>query len=210
MGHVVLLGDSIFDNAAYVAGGSPLIEQLQRRLPETWNASLLARDGAIVSNVLRQISSLPQTATHLVISAGGNDALESAYLLRETNRTAQQGFADIAAVQRRFADDYRRIIREALATERPAVVCTVYDSVPDLGATEIALLSIFNDVIQREAFRVGLPLIDLRLLCSEPSDYSTLSAIEPSEIGGAKIASGIARVVSTHDFRSTQTLVYGR
>lgn len=33
MSHVVLLGDSIFDNAAYVAGGPDVIHQLRERLP---------------------------------------------------------------------------------------------------------------------------------------------------------------------------------
>jgi hypothetical protein len=34
MPHIVLLGDSIFDNAAYVPGELPVIEQLRARLPE--------------------------------------------------------------------------------------------------------------------------------------------------------------------------------
>ncbi len=33
MGHVVLLGDSIFDNARYVADRPPVIEQVRRALP---------------------------------------------------------------------------------------------------------------------------------------------------------------------------------
>lgn len=54
-----------------------------------------------------------------------------------------------------------------------------------------AALSLFNDVISRAAFSRGLPLIDLRLICAEPADYA--NPIEPSEQGGAKIASAIAR-----------------
>lgn len=51
MAHLVLLGDSIFDNAAYVPGGEPVIEQLRSRLPRTDRATLLARDGSIVATV---------------------------------------------------------------------------------------------------------------------------------------------------------------
>ena len=36
MGHVILLGDSIFDNARYVPGGPSVIEQLRRALPDGW------------------------------------------------------------------------------------------------------------------------------------------------------------------------------
>jgi hypothetical protein len=33
MKHLVLLGDSIFDNAAYDAGGPAVIDQVQAKLP---------------------------------------------------------------------------------------------------------------------------------------------------------------------------------
>lgn len=42
MPHVALLGDSIFDNAAYVAGGPDVAWQLRERLPEGWRATLNA------------------------------------------------------------------------------------------------------------------------------------------------------------------------
>lgn len=44
MSHVVLLGDSIFDNAAYVAGGPDVIRQLREMLPyRKLLTSLIAR-----------------------------------------------------------------------------------------------------------------------------------------------------------------------
>ena len=49
MGHIVLLGDSIFDNARYVPDRPPVIEQLRRSLPPGWRASLLAADGAALA-----------------------------------------------------------------------------------------------------------------------------------------------------------------
>ena len=47
MKHVVLLGDSIFDNAAYVAGGPDVVKQLRAALPNDWRATLNALDGAV-------------------------------------------------------------------------------------------------------------------------------------------------------------------
>jgi hypothetical protein len=43
--HVVLLGDSIFDNATYVPGELPVIDQLRQNLPKGWQATLAAVDG---------------------------------------------------------------------------------------------------------------------------------------------------------------------
>ena len=58
----------------------------------------------------------------------------------------------------------------------------------------MAELTLFNDVITREAFARRLPLVDLRLICNEPDDYA--NPIEPSAKGGAKIAAVIAQVVA--------------
>lgn len=42
---VVLFGNAVFDNGAYVSGGSDVLEQLVRRVPGGWSAMLLASDG---------------------------------------------------------------------------------------------------------------------------------------------------------------------
>ena len=75
MGHVVLLGDSIFDNERYVPGGPDVVGHLRNELPAGWTATLLAVDGAVVNDVPRQLRKLPANADCLVVSAGGNDAL---------------------------------------------------------------------------------------------------------------------------------------
>ena len=74
MNHVVLLGDSVFDNAAYVAGGPDVRSQLQERLGTSWQVSLIAVDGDRAHNVAPQPQHLPPDASHLVVSVGGNDA----------------------------------------------------------------------------------------------------------------------------------------
>src|SRR5580658_10352230 len=84
MGHIVLLGDSIFDNARYVPDRPPVIEQLRRGLPPGWKATLLAVDGDVTADVAGQMASLPGDATHLFVSVGGNDALGQIPVLQET------------------------------------------------------------------------------------------------------------------------------
>ena len=75
MNHLVLLGDSILDNRAYVAGGPAVIDQVQKTVPAGWKASLLAVDGNTSVQVPDQLKRLPSDCTHLVLSAGGNDAI---------------------------------------------------------------------------------------------------------------------------------------
>ena len=75
MPNAVLVGDSMFDNASYVPGELPVIDQLRGFLPKDWRATLLAVDGDITADVANQLRNLPNDATHIVVSSGGNDAL---------------------------------------------------------------------------------------------------------------------------------------
>lgn len=208
MGHVVLLGDSIFDNARYVPDRPAVIEQLRQALPHGWRASLLAVDGNITEDVATQLKKLPADATHLIVSAGGNDALGESSVLSETAGTVGEALGIMHDVRTRFRDCYRAMLGVLSAMGKPTVVCTVYDSIPNLGPAEKAALAGFNEIILRESFQAGLPVIDLRLLCDQPGDYSHVSAIEPSMAGGSKITRVIAEVVTSHDFGWGRSVIY--
>jgi GDSL-like Lipase/Acylhydrolase family len=193
-GHVVLLGDSIFDNAAYVEGGPDVITQLRDELPG-WRCTLLAVDGDTIAGVARQLQQLPADATHLVVSAGGNDALGYAPLLQETPASVAEALLLLNAAKERFDGDYRSMLPAVLAHGLPAAVCTIYDTPASEPGQEVikAALCLFNDAITRAAFSRGAALIDLRLIFSADGDYA--NPIEPSSQGGQKIARAIATLV---------------
>jgi GDSL-like Lipase/Acylhydrolase family len=194
-GHVVLLGDSIFDNRAYVNGGPDVVEQLRGELSPGWKATLLALDGDVIAGVHRQLLALPDDATHLVVSAGGNDALGFAHLLEAPARSVAQALALFADAQERFAADYELMAKALSAKGLPAAVCTIYDT-PSSGPAYRMIrtaLTVFNDSITRAAFSRGISLLDLRLICNNDGDYA--NPIEPSARGGAKIARAIAALV---------------
>jgi len=67
---------------------------------------------------------------------------------------------------------------------------------------------LYNDVTFREAFSRRLPVMDLRALCTEPSDFASISPIEPSASGGGKIARGVARAVATMESRPEASRVF--
>ena len=83
------------------------------------------------------------------------------------------------------------MLERVVATGRDVSVCTVYDCIPGLAPPQHAALSMFNEVIFREAIFARVGVIDLRLVCTEQSDYSELSPIEPSQLGGEKITKAI-------------------
>jgi hypothetical protein len=209
MSHVVLLGDSVFDNAAYVPGGPDVIRQVRERLPAGWQATLRAVDGATTAGVPGQAQRLPPGATHLVLSVGGNDALGQIGVLEEASASVAQTLDRLADVGDRFARNYGAMLDDVLARGLPTALCTIYEPrFPDRRLQRLAMtaLALFNDPILREAARRGLPLLDLRLICNDDRDFA--NPIEPSVQGGAKIAGVIARVVTEHDFTTRRCAVH--
>src|SRR3954454_15068766 len=99
MTHVVLLGDSIFDNGAYVRRGEPdVVRRLRARLPAGAEASLHAVDGATTAAVPRQLGGLPAAGRPLVLSAGGNDALGHVGVLDDASRSIADALNRLAAI----------------------------------------------------------------------------------------------------------------
>lgn len=208
-GHVVLLGDSIFDNGVYVRRGEPdVVAQLRADLPD-WKATLLALDGAVTSGVAGQLRRVPADASHLVVSVGGNDALRASAVLGERVGSVGEALGLLGRVRESFASGYVAMLREVVGTGKHVGVCTVYDpSYPDPERRRIGVtgLTLFNDAIVRLAAQFGLPVIDLRLVTTEPAGYA--NPIEPSARGGEKIAAAIASLVTTHDFGAGRTALF--
>jgi len=195
-GHVVLLGDSIFDNAAYTGREPDVIQHLRSILPSGWKASLLAVVGSVTSDLSSQIREVPADASHLVVSIGGNDALGNSDLLALPVDSTAEALELFHERMEAFESNYRSAIEEVLELGRPTTLCTIYNgNLPDPEHARHAriALAIFNDVILRTAFELRLPAIELRLVCNEPADYS--NPIEPSGRGGRKIALAIARAL---------------
>lgn len=210
---VMLLGDSIFDNAIYVPGEPAVVEQLNLRLEGCGRAELLAVDGHVTYHVAGQAEGIPDDATHLFVSVGGNDALQAVPVLHHEGQ-AQTLLGALTQVQSVFKEGYRDMLDALVPRDLPLAVCTIYDAVPDMETlahpSAAAALSLFNDVIVREAAVRGLPVIDLRSVCDAAEDYSHVSPIEPSATGGEKITRVIHHVLLNHDFSGAGARIYGK
>ena len=190
-GHIALLGDSILDNGSYTLGGPDVIRQLRALMPRSWRASLLAVDGSMIGDLPDQLAKLPSDASHLVVAIGGNDVLASMELMRSPARSIADALVRLGDRATRFERAYRTMIGRVRRLGLTTTVCTIYNG--NLSRDEAAVarvgLTAFNDVILRVAFEASFRVIDLRLVCSEPSDYA--NPIEPSSAGGEKIARAI-------------------
>jgi hypothetical protein len=211
MNHLILLGDSIFDNGDYTRGGPDVIAQVRELLPKGWRATLLALDGATTQQTLLQVERVPRDATHLVLSVGGNDALWQAGIIQAPARSVAGALDELAAITQDFERNYRTGVAECMTLALPLTICTVYNGCfldPDYQRRISVALTVFNDVILRVGIEFSLAMIDLRAVCSSPDDYA--NAIEPSSVGGAKIARAIVNAVLPPDGKSTTARVIAR
>jgi hypothetical protein len=188
--HVALLGDSILDNRAYTLGEPDVTNHLRELLP-SGRVTLCALDGSTTSELYWQISRVPEDVSHIVVSIGGNDALGNIDLLATPVSSTTQALSLFRERIGRFESAYIRAIEAVLDLQRKTAICTIYNGNLDPPQDGLArtLLMMFNDVILRCGFERSLPIIDLRFICCEKSDYA--NPIEPSGSGGRKIAKAV-------------------
>lgn len=206
--HAVLLGDSIFDNASYTQGDPDVIAHLKGLLAPG-RATLLAVDGSVCRDVHLQLEKLPDDATHLILSAGGNDAIMASDVLWLPATSVGEGLWKVAEAALSFEKAHALLLDAARAQGWPLVVCTIYNPrFPDplQQTVGVAGLCLWNDAIVRNASARGLPILDLRRICSADEDYA--NDIEPSSLGGLKIAREIAGILANHDFGAARSTIY--
>lgn len=126
--NVVLLGDSIFDNKAYVGDGPDVIKQLSKALPAGATATLAARDGSTTNDIAGQLAAMPKDATHLVVSVGGNNALQEKGLIEEKARSVAEVLDKLAKIEAAFRKSYAAMLDGVLARRLPTAVCTIYEA----------------------------------------------------------------------------------
>ena len=225
MAHVTLCGDSIFDNKSYVQPGEPdVTTQVNALLPEGFKATRLAIDGDVTQGISRQLQTLSNDATDLFISVGGNDALGGINVFTEPVANVGEALIYLNTMRNQFETQYREMLQHALSQQLPLTVCSIYYPrfhsqnlervFPDgngvngetLQKMAMVALANFNDVIFRQAFQLKVPLIDLRVLCDEEEDFA--NPIEPSAIGGQKIARAIVDMLDSSEGSERKSVVY--
>ena len=208
---IILLGDSVFDNIAYLNSNEKSVTQhLQTKLDTSlWDITVEAVDGSTTKTIKPQFTEanlhlLEPTNSTIVVSIGGNDALNYVDKLDSLN------LETLHTIKSQFYCDYRTAIDEIAEAGQQLYLCTIYNpKFPDsvMQKKIEAGLSIFNDVILTTAndlwddYNSGFgdvmiltknakyPLIDLRNICRE--DKSFANEIEPSGYGGDKITDAI-------------------
>ena len=191
--HLVLLGDSTLDNGAYTRPQPDSAAHVARLLGAEWTVELLAQDGAVIADLPRQLSLLRGRPHLAVLSIGGNDLTPHIGLLERRRTSAADLLGELLDVAEVFGRRYETAARSVADRAERTMLCTIYEAPLEpasLAKLARVPLAVVNDRILRTGIRLGLELVDLRDVCTQPSDF--VLQIEPSAQGAEKIARAIA------------------
>ena len=194
MPHLALLGDGILANGAHTRQEPDTASTIQQLLPG-WTVSLLAAEGSPIAAVSAQVQRLAANVDLVVLSVGGNDAMEHTDLLQQPAASSGETLDALIKMVEGFTEKYDGAVKAVRDRAPRVVLCTMYEP-PLVGKNTASrarvLLTLLNDGVLRTAYRFGLDVLDLRAICTSPGDFTL--QIAPSAAGAAKIGRAIAAI----------------
>ena len=180
--NIVLLGDSILKNNAYVRPIHSVEYFLKQKT--TVPIACLAVDGAVVGDVAAQIEQIPPATEHVIfLSVGGNDILKNKNV--EVATLFTQYIALVQALQQQFANG--KIVLLNLYVP-PYINNMKKDALIEANIKQWNL-HMYTYVQQNP----NLEILPLDTLLFARGDF--VADYEPSEVGGMKIVQQLARYI---------------
>lgn len=179
---IILLGDSIFKNNAYVPYGSSIEAQFKNKAPKK-ELLCLAQDNSSIMDVYNQVEQIPEeynnSRTHIFLSVGGNDILQ--------NYVYEYNDVDNMDLLNNGFTEYKKLI-QSIQNKMPNAKLTILDIYyPDNTRFKsfYPIISEWNKLIYDYAKKRNIRVIKISSTLKGADDFSF--AIEPSSIGGNKI-----------------------
>lgn len=200
--HVVLLGDSTLDNGRYLnlEGGELSVEkQLSKRCVEQgWWLTSLAQDGALLEEVVAlQCPHIPVSATHLVLSASGNDLLALLNQIVTESFSVSSIYAAVGAGMKKVAEAYSDLLQSLGSLGCHLACCTVYEPIfTNMFIRSLAkfALGLHNSRLHQISKDIDCSVIDLANLFDSSEDFA--NPLELNTRGGSKLVENVADFVA--------------
>ena len=179
--NIVLIGDSVLNNANYVPSEKSVVDILKTKTQKVFN---FAKDGATISDCYGQLDKIPTdlntTDTYVFISAGGNDILN------------KRGQLDNSEIRKLFNNymDFIKALRVKLGSAKINIFNLYLPSNPRYNTYKSSIEE-WNQLITENSSKIGemYNIINVDTLLTTPDDF--VYDIEPSEIASQKIANVI-------------------
>ena len=176
--NIILIGDSVLNNANYVSNNNSVYDILKTKTPNVFNYS---KDGATIDDCYSQLDKIPlelnNPNAHVFISAGGNN------ILNARNKMTSENIIHLF-------NSYSELINSVKArlSNAKIYICNLYLPTNPRFQTYKPSIEQWNKLITKNSNKIGemYTVIDLYSLLNTPEDF--VYDIEPSETGSNKIA----------------------
>jgi len=202
--HVVLLGDSTLDNGRYLnmSVGELSVEKQLRKccMERNWDMTVLAQDGSLLKDVRqRQMPLIPECATHVVLSASGNDLLSLLNEMVVANFSLSSMYTTVGTGLGKVAERYGEILQDLKKKGVHIAVCTLYR--PNFNHMFFKSLATFalglhNSRLSQLSVELDCSVIDFANMFDSKADFA--NPLELSTRGGAKLVRNIDAFVADH------------
>ena len=179
--YIILMGDSILNNEAYVDETNTIENQLKQNTSDSILS--LAKDHATVYDTFSQLDQIPSyfnvASTNIILSVGGNNLLTT-YLYREENVNIDLIF-----------EDYEKLIMAIKKSMNKATlyVLDIYYPTSHGCKKYHSLIHSWNQELDRVAERHTIQVIKISERVTDQQDF--INDIEPSPQGAKRITNMI-------------------
>jgi hypothetical protein len=184
--NIILLGDSIFKNNAYVSYGSSVEAQLKNKA-QGQDLLCLAQDNSSITDVYKQVEEIPEEynsrGTRIFLSVGGNDILE--------NYIYDYNDVDNMEILNNSFTEYKKLIKtiQSKMSEAKLTLLDIYYPDNNRFKNFYPLINEWNKLIYEYAKTNNIQVIKISNILTNADDFSF--AIEPSAAGGNKIVNAL-------------------
>jgi hypothetical protein len=184
--NIILLGDSIFKNNAYVSYGSSVEAQLKNKA-QGQDLLCLAQDNSSITDVYKQVEEIPEEynsrGTRIFLSVGGNDILE--------NYIYDYNDVDNMEILNNSFTEYKKLIKtiQSKMSEAKLTLLDIYYPDNSRFKNFYPLINEWNKLIYEYAKTNNIQVIKISNILTNADDFSF--AIEPSAAGGNKIVNAL-------------------
>ena len=176
---LILMGDSILNNANYVPEGTSVYAFLKQKVSNVIN---VAKDGATINDLYTQLDKIPielnNSQTYIFISAGGNNIL--------SNSTTKLNKDQIIQLFNTYID-FLKALRAKLSNVNINILNLYLPTNPRYQSYKSSVDQ-WNQLLKEYSNKIGetYNILDLHTLLTSPEDF--IYDIEPSKTASDKIA----------------------
>lgn len=176
---IILMGDSILNNANYVPEGTSVYAFLKQKVSNVIN---VAKDGATINDLYTQLDKIPielnNSQTYIFISAGGNNIL--------SNSTTKLNKDQIIQLFNTYID-FLKALRAKLSNVNINILNLYLPTNPRYQSYKSSVDQ-WNLLLKEYSNKIGetYNILDLHTLLTSPEDF--IYDIEPSKTASDKIA----------------------